>query len=563
MNFSREMNIQNKPWVSWLDKWFPWLLLAGILTNATGLLLPIMEPDGCLYAMISKTMVLSGDYINLKVEGKDWLDKPHFPFWMACLSFKVFGINGFAYKLPAFVFWLMGARYVYCFAKKLYNIPTARLAVLIYLAAEHLIISNNDVRAEPYLTGLIIAATYYYYRVYTDKTWKYVVYGSLLLAAAVMTKGIFIAVFVFSGFFLEWIIKKQWKEFLNPRWWLALLLLIIFIVPELYCLYIQFDLHPEKLVFNQTGASGVRFFFWDSQFGRFLNTGPIKGEGNLFFYTHTLLWAFLPWSPIVIIALISMIRKKKPIVDYSTDFICTGIFLTGFILFSLSKFQLPHYLNILFPFLSVIIAHFLIDTISRSDEKILWYTQNILFVTAFIFCVLLSYLLDLHPVLFISLVLTILAIVLYRLFPGRDLRSIIGRSFCCILVANIFLNGMFYPALFNYQSGMKAAEYLSKNEIQTPVYTLPEPMPEFAFEFYSNQNVGHLTEKDLFTLKKNAFVFAPKILLDTLDQRGFRIKVLKSFPHFHITRLTGKFINIRTRKDEIDSTILATIENPG
>src|SRR5664279_4587409 len=99
-------------WTYWLSKWFYWLLAVGIITNASGLLLPVMEPDGCLYAMISKTMVLSGDYINLKVEGKDWLDKPHFPFWMVALSFKLFGIYGFTYKLPAFIFWLIGARYV-------------------------------------------------------------------------------------------------------------------------------------------------------------------------------------------------------------------------------------------------------------------------------------------------------------------------------------------------------------------------------------------------------------------------------------------------------------------
>ena len=148
-------------WKFWLDKWFYWLVLAGILVNASGLLLPVMEPDGALYATISKTMVLSGDYINLKVQGKDWLDKPHFPFWIIALSFRLFGMNAFAYKLPAFLFWLSGAYFIFAWTKKLYNVQTARLAVLIYLAVEHLIISNNDVRAEPYLTGLMVAASFF------------------------------------------------------------------------------------------------------------------------------------------------------------------------------------------------------------------------------------------------------------------------------------------------------------------------------------------------------------------------------------------------------------------
>src|SRR5262245_4832215 len=90
----------NTQWTYWLDKWFVWLALAGIMVNATGLLLPILEPDGALYALIAKNIAITGDYINLKVEGNDWLDKPHLPFWITAISFKLFGINSFAYKFP-------------------------------------------------------------------------------------------------------------------------------------------------------------------------------------------------------------------------------------------------------------------------------------------------------------------------------------------------------------------------------------------------------------------------------------------------------------------------------
>ena len=69
MNILREGSDLYSPWKNWLDKWFYWLLATGILVNASGLLLPVLEPDGALYATISKNMVLSGDYINLKVQG--------------------------------------------------------------------------------------------------------------------------------------------------------------------------------------------------------------------------------------------------------------------------------------------------------------------------------------------------------------------------------------------------------------------------------------------------------------------------------------------------------------
>jgi 4-amino-4-deoxy-L-arabinose transferase-like glycosyltransferase len=83
-------------WETWLQKWFVPLLVPAILVNAGGLLIPILEPDGALYATIAKTIARTGDFVNLYVDGKDWLDKPHFPFWMAALSMRIFGINGFA-----------------------------------------------------------------------------------------------------------------------------------------------------------------------------------------------------------------------------------------------------------------------------------------------------------------------------------------------------------------------------------------------------------------------------------------------------------------------------------
>jgi 4-amino-4-deoxy-L-arabinose transferase-like glycosyltransferase len=546
-------------WKFWLDKWFYWLVLVGVLVNASGLLLPVMEPDGALYATISKTMVLSGDYINLKVQGKDWLDKPHFPFWITALSFRFFGMNAFAYKLPAFLFWLSGAYFIFAWTKKLYNVQSARLAVLIYLAVEHLLISNNDVRAEPYLTGLIVAASYFYYRTYKENKWIFIIPGSLFLAAAVMTKGIFIAIIVASGFIAEWIFKKKWSEFRNPRWWLAIFLLLLFITPELFCLYIQFDRHPEKFIYGHTQVSGIRFFFWDSQFGRFLNTGPIRGEGDLLFYTHTLIWSFLPWTVFVILLIVSRIKNFRQSTDSGTDYICPVTFVTGFIIFSLSQFQLPHYLNILYPFLSIMVSYFLINLNVPVYHKTISYTQNILYVLFFSFCIILAIFFGLHPLFLICLALLTVALVVYRFFPGNLLVNIFGRSFLAVLIVSLFMNFLVYPEIFNYQSGMKAASFLKKNNQSEPVYTFSELIPEFAFEFYSAQPVYLIKQSELYTLKGNIRVFAPKIKIDSLRNEGFIIQDTLSFPHFHISKLNGTFLDSRTRARAIDSSMLATI----
>lgn len=303
------------------EKLFPYFLTAGILLNANGLINDILEPDGALYATISKHIAISGDWLNLYGDGHDWLDKPHFPFWAAALSFKILGITSFAYKLPAFIFWLAGIWFIFKLATDLYDVFIAKVAVIIYIFSLHGILNNFDVRAEPYLTTLSFAAIYYFYKSAISGKWSHIILTSLIAACAVMTKGIFVLITIGGGFVIYWIISKQWKQFINYRWWIMLLLILLFITPELYSLYVQFDLHPEKVVFGRTNVSGLKFFFWDSQFGRFFNTGPIKGHGDPSFFLHTILWAFLPWSVLLYIAVIQLIRKKGKIL-----ILVTGLF---------------------------------------------------------------------------------------------------------------------------------------------------------------------------------------------------------------------------------------------
>ncbi|MCS3799319.1 ArnT family glycosyltransferase [Niastella sp. OAS944] len=543
------------------NAWFIWLVIAGIITNATGLFLPILAPDGALYAAISKTMALNGDYVNLFVEGNDWLDKPHFPFWITAFSFKLFGIHSFAYKLPALLFWLGGALYTYAFANKLYNKQTAQWATLIYISIEHLILSNNDVRAEPYLTGLMIGTAYHYYLAYRNNKWKHYIAGSLLLAFAIMTKGIFIACMVMAGFVIHWIIKKEWKQFLNYRWWVSMVLVLVFIMPELITLYVQFDKHPEKLIFGQHNVSGIRFFFWDSQFGRFFNTGPIKGAGDKLFYVHTLIWAFLPWSIILFLLAGSYIKNYKRAITPSGNYICSGISIAGFLVFSLSRFQLPHYLNILYPFFAIIVANWLLNLKNNTLLKTIVYSQNTLFYLLIVACIGLAFFAGLPYKVPAIILLAVLAFALNRLFPGNALQHLIARSFGIIMVVNLFLNTLFYPELFQYQCGNEAARSLNTTGPQD-VYMFRDGSSEYSFQFYYKGQIHWIDAQYLNNMQKEIVVYASREKIDQLKNMNYPVHITLELPNFSISRLNGKFLNEVTREQAVDHMVIATIQ-PG
>ena len=505
-----------------------------------------MEPDSALYASISKNIILNNDWLNLYVRGLDWLDKPHLTFWLAAVSFKIFGITSFAYKLPSFLFGLIGTWYLYKLAKEIYDEKIGLLSALIFLSALHVLISTFDVRAEIYITTFTLAAIYHYYKAHTGSFW-HILAGSLYAACAIMIKGIFVLIPVFGGFIIYWLLTNQWKQLIKPKWWLAILLIFIFITPELYSLYIQFDLHPEKVIFGKTGVSGLKFFFWDSQFGRFFNNGPIKGKGDISFFLHTTIWAFLPWSIIFYTAVISLFKKKNRVgLPAQSIFIWTSAAIT-FLLFSLSKFQLPHYILIILPQFAIITALYL-KKLEGKSLKIFNIVQTSVFILVIIILSAIAYFFEFENYrLAIALITGILVIGLI-IFKGKKLDSLIGKSAGISVALVIFLSAFFYPSILKYESGMEAGIWLSKNYPTAKAKVLMYP-DAYSFDFYTNGNVDYLWDyKDLdkFREDKNAIFYIQDDDLSRL-KKDYNAEVLMGFEYYHITKLTPKFINKESR----------------
>lgn len=539
------------------NKLYLLLIILVTILSAVALFGDLMEPDGALYATIAKTIVLKNDWINLYLRGEDWLDKPHLTFWLAAASYKIFGISAFAYKLPSFLAGLLGCWYLYLFTKAIYNQKTALISVLIFSTALHLIISSFDVRAETYITAFIIASIYHYYKAQQHSFW-HIVAGSFFAACAIMIKGIFVLIPVFAGFLMYWAVSKQYKELLKPKWWIALILIFIFIIPELYALYVQFDLHPEKIVFGQQGVSGLKFFFWDSQFGRFFNNGPIRGKGDVSFFLHTTLWAFLPWSVLFYTAIAQLVKKKNRDKIPMEGIIIWASALVSFLIFSFSKFQLPHYILLIFPQFAILTAAYLSQLESKAIS-VFFRIQNVLFLI--ITAVLSSLALLFHvpyPFLCIGSLLLLL-ILAFVLFKGTSVQTIMARSTLLSISLMGFLYLFFYPALLEYQAGMKAGKWLQEQYPGTQAKILMNVSD--AFGFYAPGEVGYLSGYDALEKEKKVkgmVVFVPEAEFSVL-KTIYHAQILKSFDYFHITRLKAKFLNYHTRSQVIERFYLVKI----
>ena len=541
--------------LTWLQILFIFTLLVYIL----GISITLMEPDAAVYADIPIEMIKNNNFFEVTLKGVDWLDKPHFQFWITALSYKIFSINNFGFKFPAILFSLIAAYYTFLFGKRFYSIKHGSIAALILLTAEHIIISNNDVRAEPFLAALTIVSLYYLAIYIEVKKFVYLVLSAVGLAGLLMTKGPFTILPVASGIGLSLIVVGKWKEIIHWQWIALIAITLILISPTLIAYYLQFDMHPEKEIFGKTGVSGVRFFFWDSQWGRFTNTGPIKGEGDLLFFIHTVLWAFAPWAILAYSGLFVKIREIIHHRSKTENYTIFGFIFT-ILVYSVSSFQLPHYLNQLFPFLAIITTHVIFKM--EKNYKFLRLQYFLQLFTVIILLILLFLLhifffdsvprIDVLVVVFMSIVVAVIIIIKEKTI----VKKILLTSALIILSVNYYLNRQFYPALLRYQSDSEMAFYIKANNLPAEDLVTFEKI-QWSADFYLKETIPEYRKEELSEIDLSGkLVFTTHEGLKILEGHGYHIEPVRSFQDFHVTTLNAEFINKRTRGKTLNETFL-------
>src|SRR3989449_5592633 len=78
-------------------------------------------PDEPRYAWIARDMAETGDWVTPRLYGKPWLEKPPLYYWSAAISFKLFGVNEAAARLPSAVAALLATLALAWLALRLYG----------------------------------------------------------------------------------------------------------------------------------------------------------------------------------------------------------------------------------------------------------------------------------------------------------------------------------------------------------------------------------------------------------------------------------------------------------
>lgn len=547
-----------------MSRKFIYFILLLIPVYIIGFGIDIMDIDASQYAEMSREMSLSNSYLQVYEVGKDYLDKPPFLFWVTALSMKIFGANNFAYRLPSFLFAIFALFSTYKFALLFYKKEIASLAALILASCQAFYLINHDVKTDTILMSWVIFSIWQLATWLQNKKTIHIILGFAGIGFGMLTKGPIALIVPVLSFGTHILLTRNFKAILRWEYLLGLVVTAIVLLPMCYGLYTQFDLHPEKLVNNKTDVSGLRFFFWTQSFGRITGESIWDNNSNIFFLFQNLLWAFLPWIVIFIIAFfleIKTIVKNKFKIEPTAEWIGMGGFIFTYLALGSSRYQLPHYIFVVLPFAAIITAKLLMKLYEGENKRLLKALEKshfVLFTLLFIALIILMTYSFPAPAWLLFLLFILLGIFYYFFRNKHTPYYLIKLCLFSFLLVNLFLNSWIYPSLLKYQGDSNVGRYLKEHNIPAKKTFIYQDHVWHGLHFYNNDIIAH--KDSLSAVFPGDYLIVTGKKINDIIKANIDYEIVYKVETYSVSRLKIKFLIPSRRNELTDQVVLIKIK---
>lgn len=297
---------------------------------------PMVTPDEHRYALVPREMIESGNYLQPRLVGLAYSEKPALGYQMTALSFRLLGENNFALRFPvalsagfcAFLLTLLLRRFTG-------EDKLAALGALLFLTGGLVYGVGTFAVLDMQLTMFVTGVLACFLPACLEEKFNRVKIVLLLLAGvfaglAFLTKG-FIAFAVPAVVivpFLVW--EKRWKDFLILPWLpLAGVLLVAL---------------PWSLAIHRADGDFWNYFFWEEHINRFFGHNNPDHESPFWSLIPVLVLGILPAGLLAPYAVVGLWPKRRELLkeSYIRFLLCFAVF--PFLFFSASSGKLPTYI---------------------------------------------------------------------------------------------------------------------------------------------------------------------------------------------------------------------------
>ncbi len=512
--------------------------------------------DAAKYAAIGRNILESGDWINLKARDMAYDQKPPLLFWLAAISFKLFGYHDWAFKIPTLLFSILGIFSIFRLGKLLYNKNIGKLAALVYVTTEMCFLYNMDIHTDALLTANITFGIWQLMEYLKHKRWYNFVLGFVGVGLAMMSKGpiaLALAVFAIGSHLL---LHRDFKNIFNPRWFLGALILFIVITPALIGLY------------NQFGWQGIIFFFWKNMAGR-IDGSYIGGNKDYFFYLHTMAYILLPWSIFALVGLFMEFRehtlRRWKILD-SDEFVTLGGSVLFLVILSVARQKAPHYMMIVTPLISIITAKWIIRIQETSSLHKLKKILNTVHYTVLILLWLLTFLIPIYIwptkswVIWFTVAMIFIGFCIYffrtKYFTHFKVSTVLTAS-----ALNIILFTVMLPSMFDYMASVHVCKTYNLEAGNKDILFSYNCQNDEIF-FYAKGESHFLRNSNQLPniiLKNNSWIYTDQEGLQDILSLKPRLEKLYTYDHNRLSKPNPKFIWPSTRKQALKQRYLVKI----
>ncbi|HTM07766.1 MAG TPA: glycosyltransferase family 39 protein [Verrucomicrobiae bacterium] len=260
------------------------LLAALALALCVGSLSPykILEGDEALYAMVPKTILLTGDWIHLTYNGEPYFFKPPLNFWITAAFFKILPMNSFTAALGSGLFGALSALMIYFICRIMFvRWDWAFAASLVYLTTHEVLHWTRGVHLETVLnfwtlTGLLCAYLSVGHPAATLGMGVAAGLGWLAKGPQSLYPGVVALIL--------WLSEGIFRRRFFSLWSVAAGLLLVALLAPWFWVRLE-------------EGSGFGHGYFVTELGRTL-FGPTQTHNGPFYYFTTLAVTYWPWLPV-------------------------------------------------------------------------------------------------------------------------------------------------------------------------------------------------------------------------------------------------------------------------
>ena len=246
----------------------------------------LLDDADSTHAEAAREMFVSGDYVTLHVNGIRYLEKAPLPYWLVAFSYRAFGVNEFATRLPMALSVLLLGVLALCWGRRAFGDRAGIYAALFVYTSAGVYLFTRILIPDVLLSLLIAASLYFFLTALEpgERPWRWYA-GYACMALGVLTKGLIALLFPGAAAFLYLIITGEWRRWREFRLLSGFALLVAIAA-------------PWHILAGIRNPGFFWFYFVNEHFLRFLGRRYPRDYNKLpwaLYWSLHLVWLF-PWS---------------------------------------------------------------------------------------------------------------------------------------------------------------------------------------------------------------------------------------------------------------------------